>query len=387
MAHRRRRSASPPPAVAAAPSPEFEPRLRWLMYALRGWIVAMLVATLWLTWPLWGERAEPPKLPLIEWPPFGQWGTLMIATAATCIAWPRAGLAAHVLVSLAAMTDDQTRMQPQLLSFWFLLLGTLPQAPAQLVGRAHLASLWFFSGLHKLLSRGYYDDVAPFMWQGVFPAADWPHVPNYSFAFGLLTALAETAIGIAVLFPRLRRPAAVAAALLHLGIVCILYRLQWNTSVWPWNLGLAVVAPALLLTWKRSVAEERHACGLPAFVVAAGLFLSPLLYYAGLLDAYLSYCLYSANVPTAVFDPAMPGAPTYTINDYPVGPYWKNLNVPQPPTHRNFELYFRRTAKPGDAMLVEDPRASAVWFGNDRYVWRYAPTGIERVLAPPAAPR
>jgi uncharacterized membrane protein YphA (DoxX/SURF4 family) len=337
----------------------------------------MLATTLNLTWPLWGERETPPLLPLVPLPAFDDYGAVLIATAACFIFWPRTGLAAHVLVGLIAMIADQTRMQPQIFSFWLLMSATLPGDVPPLLGRSHLASLWFFSGFHKLLSPGYYRDVSSFLWSGLFPPAAVAALPDLSQALAASLAVVELLLGVAVFVPRWRRAAAVVAAMLHLGVLWILYRQQWNTSVWPWNWALAVAGPALIASWKRSVGEERRACGRVGFAACVALFFSPLLFYIGSLDPYLCHCLYSSNVPVATMYPAQLGGTPYQMNGLE-GPYWRNLNVPQPPTHRNFELYFRAVAKPGDRMIVVDPRAWAAWAGCDRYEWRRTDTGIDR---------
>ena len=386
MSKRRRsaapaKSSSPSAATPAAPSTA-EVRTAWQVHGLRIWLVVMIGATLQLTWPLWSERSTPPWLPLAPWPAFAHFGTMLAATAAATIFWPRAGFAAHVLVGLAAMTADQTRMQPQMFSFWLLMLGTLPFPVPQFLARCHLASLWVFSGFHKLLSPGYFDDVAPFLWQGIFPPASWPNMPDYSATVAATMACVEIALGIAICFPRCRRAAAVVVVLLHCGVVWLLQRHgNWNTSVWPWNLALAVVGATLVVTWKSTIPQERQKCGLPGFVAGVLLFFSPLLYYVGLLDAYLSHCLYSANVPTAVMIPSSAGQTTYRMNGIE-GPYWTNVNAPQPPAHRIFEQYFREVARPGDRMIVEDPRIWAIWTGWDHYLWQHTGTTYERVRLP-----
>ena len=81
----------------------------------------MYAATLWVTHRLWIERAEPPLLPWIELPAFSGYGELLFATACLFVVWPRFGLVANVVVGLVAMTADQTRMQPQIFSFWLLM--------------------------------------------------------------------------------------------------------------------------------------------------------------------------------------------------------------------------------------------------------------------------
>lgn len=339
----------------------------------------MYEATLWLTWPLWGERTAPPLLPLVAWPTFAHFGVILAVTAACIVVWPRAGLAANVLAGLAAMTADQTRMQPELFSFWMLLLGTLPYPICQFLGRCYLASLWFFSGFHKLISPGYYRDVAPFLWEGILPTREWPNCAHLAGPAAVLMALVELLLGVAVWFPRLRRYAAVVIVLLHCSAVLVLHRLDnWNTAVYPWNLALAVVGAALIYGWRSSFIDERRTCGTAGFATGVALFFSPLLFYVGLLDAYLSHCLYSANVPSAVMVSAAGGSAFYHVNGQE-GPYWSNVNVPQPPAHRVFEEYFRRTAQPGDRLEVTDSRLWATWTGWDRYRWQHTGLTFERI--------
>jgi uncharacterized membrane protein YphA (DoxX/SURF4 family) len=354
----------------------------WRTIALRIILAGALAATLQQTWPLWGPRSEPPLLPLVPWPESIPFGVLMIATATTFVVWPRAGLAAHVLVGLAAMTADQTRMQPQIFSLWLMMLGTVPTPTAQFVGRCHLASLWCFSGLHKLLSPGYYRDVAPFLWSGLFSAEMRASLPNGAVPTAAALAVVEMLLGLAVFVPRWRRTLAVVVVVLHVGILWILHRHNnWNTSVWPWNAALASVGAALIATWRRSLVDELRTCGRAGFAMGAALFFSPLLFYVGLLDPYLCHCLYSSNVPTAVMQPAAVGAKPYQMNALE-GPYWQNVNAPQPPAHRIFEQYFRAVARSGDVMVVEDPRLWAVWTGYDRYAWRHLGTKIDRMPLP-----
>jgi len=385
MSKRRHRTASPPLAAVAQPPAETAGKelAPWQVHALRAWLVLMFVVTLRWTWPLWSERTEPPLLPLVEWPQFTHFGTILSVTAVASLFWPRAALAAGVSAGLAAMTADQTRMQPQIFSLWLLMLGMLPYPIPRFIGRCHLASLWFFSGFHKLLSPGYYRDVAPFLWRGLFPPEDWPGVPDLAVPLATGMAVIELVLGVVVFVPRLRRAAAVVIVLLHCSVVWLLHRHDdWNTSVWPWNWALSVVGATLIASWKNTLSQEKQICGTAGFATGVALFLSPLLFYAGLLDAYLSHCLYSANVPVATMR-TVEGRPAVYRPNGLEGPYWSNVNVPQPPAHRIFAEYFRRVARPGDRMLVEDSRWWAAVGGWDRYLWQYTGTEYRRVRLPP----
>jgi len=337
----------------------------WPILAVRIWLAAMFGATLWVTRPLWQVHDDPPMLPLVELPAFQYFGYLMFAGYAAAVRWPRAGLAASVAFGLLAMAADQTRMQPTIFSLWLLMLGTWSTPKAVLLARCHVASLWLFSGIHKLLSDGYFEFAGPWLFSGIFPPADWPRISQWHWVGSFVMAAFELVLGIAAFVPRLRKPVAVGAGCLHLGIVVVLHRLDnWNTAVWPWNLALAVAAPWLMLTWKDSLAGDARSAGRWGLAAGLALALSPALYYIGLLDPYLSHCLYSSNVPRATF---MPDQGWATATDDPSNACMRNLNVPFPPAHRNFEIYFRRRAIPGDTMDVYDPRDWARRAGYDNY--------------------
>jgi len=359
----------------------------WIAYALRLWLAAMFGWTLWVTRAVWSVHSEPPMLPAFEWSwlpleRFDYYGEALFTAFASAIIWPRLGWTAYVVVAAAAMFADQTRMQPQMFSFALLLLGTWESPRAKLIARTHLASLWFFSGVHKLLSPGYYATVAPWLWQGIAPVADYPTLADYAGMFGATLAGIETAMGIAVWIPRLRRYVAGAAFAMHFGIVALLNHLDgWNTSVWGWNCAIAIVGFALIVRWRGPLLDDFRRCGRATTVAAVLLFVSPLLFYVGRLDAYLCHCLYSDNVASATFYSA-DRRRVFAMNGQE-GPYWSNVNVPLPPAHRIFETYFRRVAEPGDVLIVRDPRWWAKKTLNSDYQWRCDANGCYREqLAP-----
>ena len=83
---------------------------------------------------------------------------VLIAACLLALVAPRPGSMVITLVFAYGMATDQTRMQPEFFSLPLLLWGSLPSASARLVGRASLFSLWFFAGLHKMLSPDYLHD-------------------------------------------------------------------------------------------------------------------------------------------------------------------------------------------------------------------------------------
>ena len=329
---------------------------RWLA-------VCAQAATIGLTWPLWQSRTMPPMLPAVDVLSSGigpslNMGWPLLGSLALVLIMPRWGVALHGALLAAAILMDQMRLQPEFISLWILMLATLPSPGAKLIGRIHLASLWFFSGFHKLFSAGYYEMMHARLWQRLLPDAG----PSTAFWLSLVLAGLEMLLGVLALLPRTRRLAAIAALPVHVGIIGMLYVLNWNWAIWPWNLALAGAGFGLLWSWRESVLSDLVAARWPAKVVACILLVSPLGYYLGVVDAYLAYCLYSANIPQATWNGGQIVASTMYRGpkDNPNQLY---IGVPIPPTHRTYEAFFHALAKPGDRLEIHDPRWCAKEFG------------------------
>lgn len=319
----------------------------WPTLLFRWLVVAAQAATVCITWPLWQVRAAPPLLPALNLPQLDT-GWLMLGSLAVLLLAPRTGVALHAFVLLVAIVLDQTRLQPEFVSMWFLLLATLPAAEAQLLGRMHLAALWFFSGFHKILSPNYYGVFAGWLWSQLAPGS--------SAAGGVwiagVVAIVEMLLGLMVLVPRTRRMAGWLALVLHSGVLASLVYVNWNAAIWPWNVALALAGLALVRPWRESPIADFARVGGLCRVAAAGLLISPLGYYLGVVDAYLAHCLYSSNLPMA-----------HWHGRELVGFTLPTLHVPLPPTYRTYKAYFHATAEPGDEMVIDDPRWCARVFG------------------------
>jgi hypothetical protein len=339
--------------------PPAKPWIEWLPVAVRVLVVGAQIATVITTWPLWQARAWPPLLPAV---PLPQWdiGWLMIVSALAVLVHPRYGLTAHCVVVGLAMLMDQTRMQPEIVSHCLLMLGTLPATGAKLVGRMHLVSLWLFSGLHKLFSPAFFDNIAPALFGDLFPSAPAGSV----LVFASCIVGAELALGCLALSVRTRRFAACAAVPFHLGVLASLVWIGWNQAVWPWNVALAGAGFGLLFPWRESLTESFARAGVALRAAAACVLLAPLLFYVGALDAYMAHCLYSGNTPVGIWvhDGQEENLSMLTMHS--------SLHVPLPPTHRTFWQFFLAAGHPGDHLVIEDSRHWAHW-------WRYARTEYE----------
>ena len=314
---------------------------RWL-------VVACQIATVLVTWPLWQDRNRPPLLPLLPLPSFDV-GLPLIAAAVAVLLAPVLGMVAVTVLTIYSILVDQTRLQPEVVSLLILLWGTLPFPISLGFARAHLVSLWFFSGFNKLLSPAFFNDMAPFLLSAFVPDPQ----PWQGIGFGYLLASTELGLGVLAVVPGTRRLAAVVALVLHLGILLSLspLGLDRNSAIWPWNVALAFAGFSLIAPWKEPVLASLLRVPVWARVLMILLAVMPFGFYLGKVDAYLAHNLYSSNIARATVE--CRGA-CRRMQD-PANT-WTSLNVPLPPEHRLYEQYFSLTCRPGDVMTITDPR-------------------------------
>jgi hypothetical protein len=329
--------------------------------AFRSVLVGCQAATILITWPLWQTRASPPVLPALGLFQFDV-GPVLLGSLGLVLVAPCLGVAAHAVALGVAMLLDQSRMQPECVSLALLMVGTLDSATSVLIARVHLVALWFFVGFHKLVSADYYLGTVPRIFAGLVGYdPPWPLVFDL-FRAGM--ALGEMGLGIMAAVPPTRRIAACGALALHLSIVSYLaLRVGSNAAVWPWNVALALSGLYLLWDWRASLAKDLRTASRWARLVAAGLLVSPVGFYAGYVDAYFAHCLYSRNVPHASI--VSPDDVRRRIDTS------ATLGVPLPPTQRLFLAYFARTGRPGDRLIVEDPR----WWLGAKREWIFEEVG------------
>lgn len=309
-------------------------------------VVLALVGTVIATWPLWNARNLPPMLPALPLPPLSLGLPLIVASACALIR-PRAGIAAVTIIMAYGMATDQTRMQPEFFSLPILLWGTLPSPSARLLARAHLIALWFFAGFHKLLSADYLTDAGPRLVASL-PAP----IPERTLAFAAAgIAFFEIATAGFAVFERTRRLATWTAFLLHAGILFAFSPLTEgrNIAVWPWNVALALSGFALIAPWRGDLLSDIGVAPLVVRLGAATLFISPLGFYAGVVDAYFSHHLYSAATASATVSCPAGCRPEQDINAT-----WYAFNVPLPPQPRLFQDAFAATCDPGDVLRIVD---------------------------------
>jgi hypothetical protein len=352
---------------------------------LRGLVVACQAAGILLTWQLWQVRSgesSPPNLPIfnlavLDWlqVPFGE---VLLLTLMVALIWPRIGAMAHGAILAVAICLDQLRIQPEFVSLAILLAGTLPRRGLLLLARCHLISLWFWAGLHKLLSPEYLQTTGPDLVLGLLPSA----TDRQAIILGAGTAVVELSLGLAAAYPATRRGVPLVAALLHGVVFLTLVARGWNSAVWPWNLALAVAGYGFFHGWdeplwawnsatapliESSIASRRSISSSSPVrqriwqSVAIALMIYPVLFYLNLCDGYLAWCVYSSNVPEAViYDSQSPEGERLFDRAY------TPLNVPFSPAVRLCEQYFHRVGQIDDRLEIDDPRPFSRWRGCDK---------------------
>lgn len=295
------------------------------------------LVTLAVTWPLWRERTDPANLPVVEAFAGVPWGAPLAGAAILALWRPRVGGPAFLTLYGLAVLGDQVRIQPEVLSLGLLM--TLPAfgPSGRAVSRWLLAATWLWAGLNKALSLGWPTVGAAFI-------ADAYDRPGARVAIAWLVPLGEIALGLGAMVPRAWRATAVGAVALHVGILVTLSPLfaGVNASVWAWNAALAIVA--VLLFWVPR--PEPMLATTPVRLAALGLLATPLLFYGGAIDAYLSHHLYTYDTPTAVRCEPDGGCRTETFDTF------GSLDVAFPPEARLYRAAFLADCVAGSSLDV-----------------------------------
>ncbi len=344
----------------------------------RGILVAAQMATVLITWPSWHRHEMPPMLPLLPVPQFDV-GVALLVTLTLVFFRPLVGLPLHALLLAYAFVADQSRMLPHNLSLFLLTTGTVGRPEGVLIARSSLVSLWFFAGLHKLMSRDFFLETAPWLLWSLAPSADG----RWATPLGIAIGATEMALAVGCLVPRVRRATAIAACLFHGGTVAALSLvMNWDPGVWPWNAALACVSPLLLLPWRgRGLGDLWPQAARWARRIAVGLLVLPVGYWFGVVDAHFAHCLYSTNTPRA-----------FVCNDVTrtdIRVICEQLGVQVPPAHRHFDPLFLGVGRAGEWMEVEDPRWIARLLGFDlrKVFWNDVVPRDFEVAVPPSEDR
>lgn len=340
-------------------------RLRWALVACQ----AISILITWNVWQVRDANHPLPNLPLIQSVPQFPMGQMLLFSLALVLARPGWGLVVHAGALALSIVQDETRLQPEFLSLVLLLVGTLPGRFSRDVARAHLGSLWLWAGLHKLMSDGYWT------WQGeLFVTVYWPEAPGVVTVLGsAVVAISELLLGVAAFSLQAPRFVPLGATLLHGSALVWLAGQAWNYAVWPWQFGLILAAWGFFgEAVERPARKDGDAAVREPSIsprIALIMLAYPMLYYVNLLPPAAAWCVYSANVPAAMwFEPI---TVTMVENKSPQG-IWlaetglRTLNVPYPTMPSSCQRFLAWYGKEGASISVDDPRPLSRWMGKRR---------------------
>jgi hypothetical protein len=315
-------SGKPGAHVKRRPSPAGLPELVFTspasrIFWLKVVVVLALCVALAMSSHLWiGPRSYPLApvfdfLPQATHPLDDMMFAALFALAAALLVAPRPQklIAAFLAITVVFCLLDQTRWQPWIFLYGFLLatLALFSWRSDDVAGRNRalniarliIAATYLFSGLQKINANFAENDfpwiVSPIT--GVIPA-----VAPALYWLGTAAPFIQVAFALGLLTRRFRPISLIAAVAMHVFILAMFgpLGLDWNNIIWPWTAAMAVLDILLfagrpVFSWRDIVwSGGYYAAGI--LVVFIGL---PLLSFVNLWDSYLSAALYSGNIAEA----------------------------------------------------------------------------------------
>jgi hypothetical protein len=261
-----------------------------------------MAAGLLLSPKLWLTQRSYPLVPIADWLPaipapldaVLYWLLIALTIVGIC---SQLAIKVFVVLFFAVSLGDQTRWQPWVYQYFWMLfaLGFCSRDSALNACRFILVATYVWSGVQKYNASFTADgfpwvtaplvELAPPSWQGFLKAQGWT------------AALAECAIGLMLLIPRLRLAGLALAIILHIGLLVCLgpWGHDWNEIVWPWNAAMIAFDLALFASCRPVSALAILTPSRGTAIVALLFGIMPLASFFGAWDSYLSAALYSGN--------------------------------------------------------------------------------------------
>lgn len=111
-----------------------------------------------------------------------------------------------------------------------------------------MAMVYFWTGAQKLNIQ-FITDVYPWLVKVFETTKCLSEYPTLGYGIGLF----EMLIGVFLLLPKTRKAGVLFGTLLHIGILALLIKDNWNSVVYPWN--VAMIALLFILFWNRKTRE------------------------------------------------------------------------------------------------------------------------------------
>jgi hypothetical protein len=335
---------------------------QWYLVAYRWFLVAAGIYTIWSTWHVWQFREASqfpfsPMLPIWGGLPQFDFGWILVASLLSILVLPRTGMTVLSVLLVFSVLCDRMRLQPHY-QIVLLLWATLPGVNAQFFGRMSLITLWFWVGFHKLIvdfikpdgMAGFTSDIIPNDLAKFFPRDEFKwNTIDLGNAVGWMIGISEVLLAVLCFIPRARW----LAAFMALGVHAVIIRWncwQWGCNLIGFNAALGLAGLALIWPWKEWPWVSWKKCNWPIRIATILLLLYPATFYFGGACGYLSYCVYVPNTPFGML--YRPGEDPKFVPMLPV----QEINFPLPPGHDFSEQWFDKIRKPGDVLLIHDPR-------------------------------
>jgi len=223
---------------------------------------------------------------------------------------PQRFIGAFLTIILVSCLLDQTRWQPWVYLYGFLLAtfalfswnsdDAVGQRRAMNIARLIIASTYIFSGLQKA-NLNFIESDFPWMVQPITNL--FPRLASPLHLLGMSAPFIQVGFGVGLLTKKYRRASLVLAVSMHVFILTMFGPLghAWNSIIWPWTATMAVLDIVLFSSDEEFTLREIFwTKGNPYQVMVILLFaLLPFLSFFNLWDSYLSAALYSGNLTEA----------------------------------------------------------------------------------------
>lgn len=268
------------------------------------WVIRILalafLTQMLLSLNLWfpSDRSYP-CIPLISFLEFN-WGKAMTSFLSGCflgnfivagftLKWRKQALVIGLICLSLLILEDINRFQAWVY-IYVILLGIITWSLWRKQNHQLLISLqfimamvYFWTGAQKLNIQ-FITDVYPWLVK-IFEATKWLNeYPTLGYGVGLF----EILIGLFLLKSKTQKAGVLLGTFLHIGILVILIKDNWNTVVYPWN--VAMIALLFTLFWKK---EDKETSSVEQKKVRPNLFILALFGILPFFDFFqlIPHCL------------------------------------------------------------------------------------------------
>ncbi len=286
-----------------------------LLFWLKLTIVIAFLASLLISTKLWLTERLYPLIPVFtEFPHIGSpfdylifVGLLILLFSTAIVPRPKKYIWILIGTFLFLILGDQSRLHPWVVQYIFMLgiLSLFSWDRTDKVGtnttltvlRIIVAFTYFYSGLQKL-NIGFMGGVMPWILE---PATNLiPSLMYYVPLIAFVAPFIQIFFAIGLLTQRYRRTSLILAVSMHLFIIAMIgpFGHNWNSTVWPWTIAMAVFDIILFSTKDSFTFKETlfSRLSLAKSTVILFFVIAPLLSFYNKWDSYLSSALYSGNV-------------------------------------------------------------------------------------------